>query len=96
MKEHPKAKPQRPVRRWVWNILFILLMLASLHVWQTRHMETGELPAIAGWMVDGSRYVAEDWEGRPRLIHFWATWCPVCRLEMSAPLPERMATLSTA
>lgn len=24
-----------------------------------------------------------DLKGRPALVHFWATWCPVCRLEDS-------------
>ncbi len=32
-------------------------------------------------LLDGSEFKAE--KGKPLLVHFWATWCPTCRLEAS-------------
>ena len=32
-------------------------------------------------LLDGSTYVQQ--EGKPLVLHFWATWCPTCKLEAS-------------
>src|SRR5262245_48391379 len=42
------------------------------------------LPAL-----DGREVALESLRGRLVLLHFWATWCPTCRAEMS--LLERAA-----
>ena len=34
--------------------------------------------------TDGSTYHLADHEGRPKLVLFWATWCPYCRRLMPA------------
>lgn len=31
---------------------------------------------------DGSRIALADWQGRPLILNFWATWCPPCVREM--------------
>jgi len=37
-----------------------------------------ELSDISGKKVDLKSY-----DGKPLIVHFWATWCPTCRLEAS-------------
>jgi thiol-disulfide isomerase/thioredoxin len=32
-------------------------------------------------LLDGAMYDVK--EGKPLVLHFWATWCPTCRLENS-------------
>ncbi|MBN1483292.1 MAG: TlpA family protein disulfide reductase [Chloroflexia bacterium] len=32
--------------------------------------------------LDGNQVSLRDFEGQPVLIHFWASWCPSCRVEM--------------
>jgi thiol-disulfide isomerase/thioredoxin len=39
------------------------------------------LPKIEVKLLDGSSYSIK--EGKPLVIHFWATWCPTCKLEVS-------------
>lgn len=34
--------------------------------------------------ADGSTYRSADYSGQPRLVLFWATWCPYCRKLMPA------------
>ena len=30
-------------------------------------------------MLDGSTLQAQDWQGVPVVLVFWATWCPYCK-----------------
>jgi peroxiredoxin len=45
-------------------------------------------PDILLERADGSRVSIHDLDGRVRLVHFWATWCPPCTGE----LPGLLAT----
>ncbi len=40
-----------------------------------------QLPRLEMQLLDGSEYVVK--KGRPLVLHFWATWCPTCKLEAS-------------
>jgi thiol-disulfide isomerase/thioredoxin len=37
---------------------------------------------------DGRKRSIREWDGRPLLVNFWATWCPPCRREI--PLLNRL------
>ena len=39
------------------------------------------LPKIEATLLDGRPY--RNIKGKPIMIHFWATWCPTCKLEAS-------------
>ncbi|GEM_PF-160473 len=68
-------------RRLLLNGLSILAAFAAVHWWQTRPLATGEAPPLKGRTVDGAAADLRAAQGRPVLVHFWAEWCPVCRLE---------------
>lgn len=58
-------------------LLFILTNIISY----IRKPELGSihLPKIEAELVDGSTFKVE--EGKPLLLHYWAVWCPTCKLE---------------
>jgi thiol-disulfide isomerase/thioredoxin len=63
------------------GIFSLLLALFLIHLWQTRDLVEGTPPALSGQTLQGEWFdIAEQTEW-PLLIHFWASWCPVCRLE---------------
>ncbi|MFY9975023.1 MAG: protein disulfide oxidoreductase [Chromatiaceae bacterium] len=72
------------VRGWLLNLLLILLVLGGVQWWKSRPMASGEAPSLKALSLDGRPLDLADLRGQPVLVHFWATWCPVCRLENGA------------
>ena len=60
-------------------IFFVLSQAASW--WKSRDAQTGNLSGFSAELMDGSRYVIPEFSEKPVLLHFWATWCPVCDLQ---------------
>ena len=44
-------------------------------------LESNALPQIEDKLLDGTLFTSNSLEGKPLIIHFWATWCPTCKLE---------------
>jgi thiol-disulfide isomerase/thioredoxin len=42
-------------------------------------LSSTSLSQLSVKLLDGSDYSVE--KGKPLIIHFWATWCPTCKLE---------------
>lgn len=71
--------------RWLIELTVILIIIFSVRFWQQRDVVVGIAPNINAVMLNGENfelYQNENQE-RPILVHFWATWCPVCKLEQS-------------
>ena len=60
-------------------LLFILSNIISYI--RKPELSSELLPKIDAVLLDGNSYSIK--EGRPLVIHFWATWCPTCKLEAS-------------
>ena len=39
------------------------------------------LPQNTFQTIGGKQFDFQSYQGKPLLIHFWATWCPVCKME---------------
>jgi peroxiredoxin len=77
-----KDKATRPRwRNWLRDLLLIFVVVIGIQIWQTRNLPTGAAPALEGALLDGTVVSLAEYRGQPVLVHFWATWCPVCRTE---------------
>jgi len=71
------------------QLLLVALVFGGIHLWQTRNVLNGPAPDWIIQVVDSSGEVSHttlvQWRARypdqAVAIHFWAQWCPVCRVE---------------
>lgn len=70
------------LRRWGLEGAIVLLVLAAVHWYKARPLAEGMAPALSGRAIDTIEQInlSPPLE-RPTLIHFWASWCPICKLE---------------
>ena len=66
----------------VQGILLVIIVIA-VNWYQTRETAKGPAPALAGVNLAGEDVSLPARPSEPVLVHFWATWCPVCRLELN-------------
>lgn len=72
-------------RRWMLEAFLVFALVAAVMLFQARDLPDGPAPPLEGRLLDG-RPVALTGSlrasgGRPVLVAFWATWCPVCKAE---------------
>lgn len=70
------------LRRWGFEGAIVLLVLAAVHWYKARPLAEGMAPALSGRAIDTLEQInlSPPLEG-PTLVHFWASWCPICKLE---------------
>ena len=72
-------------RGWLGNAALVLGVLLAAHLWQTRAVPSGPAPPLTAPTVDGRPLSLTQWRaahpGQPVALHFWAEWCPICKLE---------------
>lgn len=70
--------------RFTWQALLFIAVLFAVHLYVTRNAVTGTAPPFAGKLLSGEPVSLQQFRGRPLLVHFWASWCGICRLEQSS------------
>jgi len=69
--------------RFISQALFVLIIYFSVRTWQALDNIQGEAPVIVATMLSGQNFDLREQHSKPILVHFWATWCPVCQFENS-------------
>ena len=61
-------------------VLLVVVTSVAVNLYKTRNAVTGPAPALSATSIQGKSLSLEN-QTQPVLVHFWATWCPVCSLE---------------
>lgn len=76
---HPKGMPLLAAQ---FLVLLAVLLIGERFL--TRDALRGPAPELNWSLVDGSPMTLGQLHGQSLLVYFWATWCPVCKLEQHA------------
>lgn len=81
----PSPRPQEvKLRTIILNLLLFALIFTGVQLWRQRDMPSGPAPALQGLTLNGQPYTLPRQPGKPVLVHFWATWCPICASEQDS------------
>jgi thiol-disulfide isomerase/thioredoxin len=78
-----KGAAKRRLARWIIEAALLAGLFAAVHQYQTRGVASGPAPEFQGQLLNGQPVSLRAFRGRPVLLHFWATWCPVCALQQA-------------
>jgi peroxiredoxin len=76
---------KKTLMRKITQVLIVLLVFLGIRVYLTQgSIKSGPAPDFSGQLLDGTAFQLKDLQGKPALIHFWATWCKICALNDGA------------
>jgi peroxiredoxin len=85
-KDAPRSTRFATARRWALEIALLVGLYLALTAFQERHLLRRDAAAppfeLSG--LNGQRVSLDSLRGKRVALHFWATWCGVCRREQGA------------
>jgi thiol-disulfide isomerase/thioredoxin len=84
-----KLTTDKFARRKTWrkralHLLWFIVFIAGIRTWQQRDVVSVIPASLVGVKLDGSAYTLPAKPVHPVLVHFWASWCAICRAEQES------------
>ncbi len=77
------SKASKGWRRFGEALLLIVIIFLA-HAYAARGTLSGDAPELSGVAIGGRPVSLDALRGKPVLVYFWATWCPVCAMEQGS------------
>ncbi|MCW8918503.1 MAG: protein disulfide oxidoreductase [Gammaproteobacteria bacterium] len=90
--------PGKRLLGWATQLAVLLLLVLALEAFLTRDALGVVAPPIEAATLEGEPFSLQQFSGESAVVHFWATWCPVCELEqgMVATAAVRLPLITVA
>ena len=63
------------------EIVIILVVYLVIKSFMQRDLVDGPVPSFESTLLGGQSFNIQSYQGKPLLLHFWATWCSICKME---------------
>lgn len=74
-------KIYRPSRKTLMQSVLVILAVFAIRAWQQQNLSVGIAPSFTSKTLSGDIINSNPLPNQGVLIHFWATWCAICKLE---------------
>ena len=74
-------------KRFIYFSLQVLLLIAvyiGVKTYTQRDLVQDTPPTLNATLLSGQTFNLQTQRDKPLLLHFWASWCPVCKLEQQS------------
>ncbi len=76
-----KSKIKHYIKETIYFLIAITIITNLMSLYKAQSLNSAPLNIKSFQLIDNSIYTVKS--NKPLLIHFWATWCPTCKLEAS-------------
>ena len=76
-----KDKIKKYLREGLIFVVMLAIIMNIISYYNSLNLNKNELEIQNFKLIDDSVYNVQN--NKPLIIHFWATWCPTCKLEAS-------------
>ena len=64
------------------TLLLVFILVNIISHFRKPELSFNTLPSMTIPLINGSEFKSDFYKGKPLIVHFWATWCPTCKLEI--------------
>ena len=76
---------KQTLKKWTKEIIstsiLIFIIANAISFYKSPNLQDKNLPSFNTELTNNNLFSTKQNQGKPLLIHFWATWCPTCKLE---------------
>ena len=65
------------------TLILACILVNAISYFKRPELSFSTLPTMQIPLVGGEVFDTSSYHDKPLIIHFWATWCPTCKLEIS-------------
>ena len=66
------------------ELLLALAVYFAIRTYMQHDLVKGSAPSLQGNLLSGETVNLQSFHGQAVMVHFWASWCKVCKLEQNS------------